>query len=105
VTFCTSTTGACPETVNVSSSEPTVKSALIVVVNDPANCTPDLLNVLKPVRLNVTVYAPGRRSTILYTPSPSVATERTFSMSAGLAASTVTPGKIAPDESLTTPVM
>ena len=34
---------------------------------------------------------------------PSVVTERTFSISAGLAASTVTPGSTAPDVSLTTP--
>ena len=48
---------------------------------------------------------PGRRSTIRYWPVPSVTTERTFSISAGLAASTVTPGSTAPDASLTTPVM
>src|SRR5436190_5808263 len=40
-----------------------------------------------------------------YWPVPSVTTERTFSISTGLAASTVTPGRIAPDASLTTPVM
>src|SRR5437762_6351236 len=40
-----------------------------------------------------------------YWPLPSVTAERTFSMSAALAASTVTPGRIAPDVSFTTPVM
>src|SRR5438105_10997322 len=40
-----------------------------------------------------------------YWPVPSVTTDRTFSISTGLAASTVTPGRIAPDASLTTPVM
>src|SRR6186713_230897 len=40
-----------------------------------------------------------------YRPSPSVTTARVFSMSAGLAASTVTPGSTAPDVSRTTPVM
>src|SRR5215831_12626787 len=42
---------------------------------------------------------------ILYWPVPSVTTERVFSMSAGLEASTVTPGKTAPVTSLTTPAM
>src|SRR5215510_9173236 len=40
-----------------------------------------------------------------YWPFPSVTTERTFSISAGLAASTVTPGSTAPDVSLTTPAI
>src|SRR5688572_26562548 len=40
-----------------------------------------------------------------YRPAPSVAVVRTFSISAGLAASTVTPGRTAPDESLTAPAM
>src|SRR5439155_23698082 len=40
-----------------------------------------------------------------YRPSPSVTTLRVFSMRTGLAASTVTPGKTAPDESFTTPAM
>jgi hypothetical protein len=38
-------------------------------------------------------------------PEPSVVAERTFSMSAGLAASTVTPGSTAPDASFTSPAM
>src|SRR5688572_1517064 len=40
---------------------------------------------------------------IRYWPLPSVTTVRAFSMSAGLAASTLTPGRMAPDESLTMP--
>src|SRR6185436_7998164 len=40
---------------------------------------------------------------IRYCPEPSVVAVRTFSMSAGLAASTVTPGRTAPEASLTTP--
>src|SRR5688572_4028318 len=40
-----------------------------------------------------------------YTPPESLTTERTFSMRAGLVASTVTPGSTAPDESLTTPLI
>ena len=42
---------------------------------------------------------------ILYWPVPSVTAVRTFSMSAGLEASTVTPGSTAPEESRTTPAM
>jgi hypothetical protein len=38
-------------------------------------------------------------------PLPSVVAVRTFSISAGLDASTVTPGNTAPDESRTVPVM
>src|SRR5262249_31415054 len=45
----------------------------------------------------------GRRFSILYAPLASVFTDRTFSISAGLAASTVTPGSTAPVASLTTP--
>src|SRR5438045_1163987 len=40
-----------------------------------------------------------------YCPDPSVTTVRTFSISAGLAASTVTPGKNAPDASLAAPAI
>ena len=40
-----------------------------------------------------------------YWPVPSVTTVRTFSVNAGLDASTVTPGRTAPDESLTTPAI
>jgi hypothetical protein len=101
--FCTSTTGVSPVTVMVSASAPTFSSALICTVPEPASSTPSRLTTLKPVRLNVTLYVPGRRSTILYWPLVSVVTERTFSMSEGLAASTVTPGSTAPDVSLTTP--
>jgi hypothetical protein len=43
--------------------------------------------------------------TIRYWPLPSVVAVRTFSMSAGLVASTVTPGNTAPEASLTTPAI
>src|SRR5688572_1758670 len=42
---------------------------------------------------------------IRYCPDPSVTTDRTFSINAGLLASTVTPGSTAPDASRTTPAM
>src|SRR5688500_8234860 len=40
-----------------------------------------------------------------YCPEPSLMAVRTFSMRAGLEASTVTPGRTAPDGSLMTPLM
>src|SRR5688572_10095759 len=42
---------------------------------------------------------------IRYWPDPSVTEDRTFSIRTSLAASTVTPGSTAPDESVTTPVI
>src|SRR5687767_8354471 len=42
---------------------------------------------------------------IRYCPSASVVAVRTFSIKSGLDASTVTPGRTAPDVSLTTPVI
>ena len=51
----TSTTGEAPVTVIVSSSEPTPSSAFSVAVNSDGSTRPSRLNVLKPVRLNVTV--------------------------------------------------
>src|SRR4051794_21842123 len=42
---------------------------------------------------------------MLYRPSEAVTTDRTFSISAGLDASTVTPGNTAPEESVTVPAM
>src|SRR5688572_33229416 len=64
---------------------------------------PSRLTVENPDSVNVTMYVPGFRSTIRYCPVPSVTTVRDFSMSAGLDASTVTPGMMAPDVSLTMP--
>src|SRR5436190_11965774 len=48
---------------------------------------------------------PVRKSMILYCPCASVVTLRTFSIRAGLDASTVTPGSTAPDVSFTTPAI
>src|SRR6266850_5532414 len=97
--------GASPVTVTVSSRAPGRRSVLTVAVNDPVNSIPSRRTVLNPGSVNVTVYVPGRKSTIRYWPEPSVTTDRTFSIRAGLAASTVTPGTTAPDVSCTTPVM
>jgi hypothetical protein len=72
-------------------------------------CVPDSVmssrrTVLKPGSENDSVYTPARRSVIRYWPESSVTAVRTFSMSAGLAASTVTPGSTPPDASRTVPV-
>src|SRR6185503_15076920 len=99
------TTGEAPETVIVSSREPTPSSALRVAVNSDGRTRPSRLNVLKPVSVNVTVYVPGRRSAMRYEPSLSVTADLTFSIKTSLAASMVTPGIAAPEESLTTPTI
>jgi hypothetical protein len=54
VTFCTSTVGASPVTVIVSSSAPTRMSALTVAVNDDVSSMPPRLTVLNPGRVKVT---------------------------------------------------
>src|SRR5262245_21722745 len=48
---------------------------------------------------------PGRNDRMANWPEPLVVVERTFSISAGLSASTVTPGMTAPLSSRTVPVM
>ena len=53
--LCTSTTGVSPVTVTVSARAPTLRSALMVAVNDPVNSIPSRRNVLKPCKVNVTV--------------------------------------------------
>ena len=100
----TSTTGDSPETVTLSSSAPTRISIGMVTVCVPASSTFSRLTVANPASVNVTTYVPGRRSMMRYWPVPSVIAERVFSMSAGLEASTVTPGRTAPDASRTVPV-
>src|SRR4051812_1295001 len=102
--FCTSTTGVSPVTVIVSSRPPTFISAAIVSVWVPESSTLSRLTVLKPGNVNVSEYVPGRRSMMRYWPEPSVTADLVFSISAGLDASTVTPGRTAPDASLTVPV-
>ena len=103
--LCTSTMGDSPVTVIVSSSEPTRRSALTVLVKVPVSSMPSRLTALKPVNVNVTEYTPGRRSTMRYCPEPSVTAAADLLDECGLAASTVTPGSTAPEESLTMPVI
>src|SRR5687768_6042893 len=66
---------------------------------------PSRLTVLNPGSVKVTLYPPGGSSSMRYWPDPSVTTDLTFSISAGLDASTVTPGSTAPDASLTCPAI
>src|SRR4029079_8588785 len=53
--------------------------------------------------VNVTVYVPGCRLSMRYWPLSSVVAARVFSISTGLEASTVTPGRMRPEASLTVP--
>src|SRR5437773_2033382 len=101
---CTSTTGDSPVTVTVSAMPPTLISAGMVMVWEPVSSIPSRFTVLKPGSVNVSAYVPARRSMMRYWPEPSVTAERVLSMSAGLDASTVTPGSTAPDASRTVPV-
>ena len=103
--FCTSTTGESPVTVTVSSRAPTFNSTGMVSVAEPVSSMPSRLTVENPGSVNVSVYVPGLRSTMRYRPALSVIEERDFSMRTSLAASTVTPGRTAPDGSLTVPVI
>src|SRR4051794_28382747 len=104
-TLCVSTIGVSPVTVIVSASAPTFRSALTTALNEPLSSMPSRRTALNPTRVNDTVYAPARRSTMRYWPAPSVTAVRAFSIRTGLVASTVTPGRTAPDASLTTPAM
>ena len=61
------------------------------------------LTVANPGKVKVIVYSPGRTSTMVYRPSPAVTTARERSISASLAASTLTPEITAPLMSFTTP--
>ena len=64
-TCCTSTTGVSPETVTVSSTDPTDITALIGNDTSAPRMSSSRTCVPKPGRVNVTVYTPGRRSTML----------------------------------------
>src|SRR5437867_5203778 len=101
----TSTSGETPVTVTASSIVPTAISAFTVEVNDTGSMMPSRRTCLNPVSVKVTVYSPGRRSTIRYWPVPSVVAARVPSMRDGLDTSTVTPGSTAPDGSLTIPAI
>ena len=54
-TFCTSTSGLLPDTVTVSSRDPTDSSTLIAAAKPPVRMTPSRRSVLKPGSENVRV--------------------------------------------------
>ena len=104
-TLCVSTTGDSALTMMVSSIAPIRSSALMVAVKDPVSSIPSRLYVVKPGSAKVRDYVPDPRLTMRYWPVGSVVATRTFSMRTLLVASTVTPGRTAPDGSLTVPVI
>ncbi len=65
VLLCTSTIGDSPETVTVSSMAPTFKSALMVAVKFDDSSMPSFFTLENPGSVNVRVYMPGRRFSIL----------------------------------------
>ena len=77
----------------------------MVAVIDPVSSTPSRTTPAKPASVNRTVYTPGRRSSMRYWPVASLTVLRTFSISAALDASTVTPGRMAPELSRTVPAI
>ena len=64
VMACVSTMGDSPVTVMVSSSVPTLRSALTLAVKSEVSSMPSLTTVPNPGSVKVTVYVPGRRLTI-----------------------------------------
>jgi hypothetical protein len=100
-----STRGASPVTVIVSSMAPGGRSTFTVAVNPAVSATPSRRTLPNPASEYVISYVPGRKSTMLYRPWASVTTVRVRSISAGLVASTVTPGSTPPDVSRTTPAI
>ena len=54
-TFWTSTTGVAPVTVTLSCTLPTLISAGMVSVAEPASSRPSRLNAVKPGKVNVSV--------------------------------------------------
>ena len=101
----TSTTGASPETVTVSSRAPTESTASTVATKPAGSSWSSTMTTENPGKVKVTVYVPGRRSTIVNRPAPSVIATRLPSISAGLDASTVTPGRMPPVLSVTSPMI
>src|SRR5260370_1037425 len=68
-----STTGEAPVTVTVSSTAPIFISELTVAVKSDGSSIPSRLTTLKPGSVNFTMYEPGRRSMMRYSPAASPA--------------------------------
>ena len=64
-TCCTSTTGVSPDTVMVSSTDPTDITASSGMATSAPRMSWSRTRVPKPGRVKVTVYSPGRRSMML----------------------------------------
>ena len=99
-----SMTGDSPVTVTVSCSDATASSTLSCAVNPRRMSMPSRFSVLKPGSSKVTVYVPGGTAGNRYIPSVLVTMDCTPIM-LGLVALTVTPGRTAPLESDTLPVI
>ena len=96
-----STIGVSPVTVTVSSTEPDPHLGVDRGRKRPgARCL--RANGVEPGQRERDGVGPPRSCSSRYCPEPSVTTVRTFSISAGLDASTVTPGSTAPEASVTT---
>ena len=92
----------------IASAIPSSGSALLAsercaATPEPVTCTPWRWTVLNPASVKEMPYVPGGRSVMRYCPVLSLTADRTFSIKAGLDASTVAPGSTAPDVSRTTP--
>ena len=105
-TFCTSITGLAPETVTVSSIDPTVIVPSTFAVKSETSSIPSRTNVLNPGNVNVTaIGASPQRLDRVQTRSVSDRGAHALRSSAGLATSTVTPGSTPPVSSVTLPAM
>ena len=68
----------------------------MVAVNEPVSSTPSRSSVLNPGNVNVNLVDPGPKIFDAVLSAAVGDAVRTFSISAGLLASTVTPGRTAP---------
>src|ERR1700692_444451 len=103
-TFSTSTVATMAFTSTVCPTDPGFMSASTGTVIFAGTSTCSLTEV-NPSIVKVTVYVPGRTSTMEYRPSLLVVTVRDLSISASLAASTLTPAMTAPELSFATPAI
>ena len=98
---CTSTCGVSPETVMVSSSAPTFMSALIVITTSDGTSTAVAHDGAEARQRKREFVNAGSQRVDAVAPLVVGDGRSDFSMMAGLAASTVTPGSTPPDSSRT----
>jgi hypothetical protein len=94
-----------PISVSIPAVVPGRMAAFTVAVKELVTSTPSTMTVLNSGTVNVTTYVPDCNPTIRYAPSGSVTTVRVLSMSAGLEASTLTPGSLSPEGPRTMPAI